>query len=332
MNSATFHVHFNSRREAHPVFHMTPELCKAALARRPDLAGKVHITTGWDLANAASALKTTAMLVTSMQVPREELRTMAPRLGSIHLIGAGVEYLRPFDWVPDGVTITNNRGIHHQKAGEYILMCVMMLNNRIPTLMNAQSRREWLPMFTDHLSGKVLLIIGVGHLGGAGARQARRFGLSVIGVRRSGRPHRYCDRVVDQTRLHDVLPDADFVVVAAPSTSATDGMIGEREFALMKRTVGFINFARARLVDYDALAERLRAGALGGAILDVFDPEPLPAESALWSVPNLLVTPHCSSDDRIRYIPETLDLVFENVARAIAGRKLLNRVDLIREY
>jgi glyoxylate/hydroxypyruvate reductase len=332
MNGAKFHVHFNSRREAHPVFHMTPELCKAALARRPDLAGKVRVTTGWDLANAAEVLKTAAMLVTSMQVPREELRTMAPRLRSIHLIGAGVEYLRPFDWVPDGVTITNNRGIHHQKAGEYILMCVMMLNNRIPTLMNAQSRRQWLPVFTDHLRDKVLLIIGVGHLGGAGARQAKRFGLSVIGVRRSGRPHRYCDRVVVQTRLHDVLPDADFIVVAAPSTSATDGMIGEREFALMKRTVGFINFARARLVDYDALAKRLRAGALGGAILDVFDPEPLPAASALWSVPNLLVTPHCSSDDRIRYVPETLDLVFENVARTIGGRRLLNRVDLIQEY
>jgi phosphoglycerate dehydrogenase-like enzyme len=109
-------------------------------------------------------------------------------------------------------------------------------------------------------------------------------------------------------------------------------MIGEREFALMKRTAGFINFARARLVDYDALARRLRAGALGGAILDVFDPEPLPAESALWSVPSLLITPHCSSDDRDRYIPETLDLVFENVARSIAGRKLLNRVDLVQEY
>ena len=179
MNSAKFHVHFNSRREAHPVFHMTPEVCKAALARRPDLAGKVRMSTGWDLANAAGVLKTATMLVTSMQVPREELRTMAPRLSSIHLIGAGVEYLRPFDWVPDGVTITNNRGIHHQKAGEYILMCVMMLNNRIPTLMNAQSRREWLPMFTDHLSGKVVLIIGVGHLGGAGARGIQHLPLTL---------------------------------------------------------------------------------------------------------------------------------------------------------
>jgi len=330
--SAKFHVHFNSRRQAHHVFHMTHAQCKAALARRRDLAGKVRITTGWDLENAPEALKTATMLVTSIQVPRENLRAVAPLLRSIHLIGAGVEYLRPFDWVPKGIEVTNNRGIHQQKAGEYILMCVLMLNNRVPTLMNAQSRREWRPLFTDHLKGKVLLIVGVGHLGGAGARLAKRCGLHVIGVRRRGRSHRYCDEVIDQAGLHKVLPRADFIVVTVPSTTATDGMIGTREFALMKKTAGFVNFSRAQVVDYRALAKRLRTGALGGAILDVFDPEPLPAESYLWTTPNLLITPHCSSDDLDRYIPMTLDLIFENVARSIAGRKLLNRVDLQREY
>jgi glyoxylate/hydroxypyruvate reductase A len=332
MKTGKFHVHFNSRREAHPVFHLTDELCKAALARRRDLAGKVRITTGWDLVNAAEALKTAAMLVTSMQVPRKNLRAMAPLLRSIHLIGAGVEYLRPFDWVPKGIEITNNRGIHQQKAAEYILMCVLMLNNRVPTLMNAQSRREWRPLFTDHLKGKTLLIVGVGHLGGAGARQAKRCGLYVIGVRRSGRSHRYCDEVVGQAGLHEVLPRADFIVVTVPSTSLTDGMIGKREFAMMKKTAGFVNFSRAQVVDYRALAARLRTGELGGAILDVFDPEPLPAESDLWTTPNLLITPHCSSDDLDRYVPTTLDLIFENVARSIAGRKLINRIDVEWQY
>src|SRR5262245_14893023 len=209
MKNETFHVHFNSRRQAHHVFHMTDAECKAALARRRDLAGKVRITTGWDLENAPEALKTATMLVTSMQVPRENLRAIAPFLRSIHLIGAGVEYLRPFDWVPKGMQITNNRGIHQQKAAEYILMCLLMLNNRIPTLMHAQSRGEWLPLFTNQLKGKTLLIVGVGHLGGAGARQAKGCGLHVIGVRRSGRPHRYCDEVVGPAALHEVLPRAD---------------------------------------------------------------------------------------------------------------------------
>jgi glyoxylate/hydroxypyruvate reductase A len=328
-----FHVHFNSRRGANPVFHMTESLLEAALARRRDLAGKVRITSGWDLDNVADAMKTANMFVTSMQVPRENLREIAPALTAIHFIGAGIETLRPFDWVPEGIEVTNNRGIHHQKAGEYILMCLLMLNNRIPALMNAQSRREWTPLFTDPVKGKTALIIGVGHLGGAGARQAKRCGLQVIGVRRSGRPHRYCDEVVGQGELHRVLPRADFVVVTVPSTSATDGMIGETEFSLMKKTAGFLNFSRARTVDYGALVRRLRQGELrSGAILDVFDPEPLPAESDLWQTPNLLITPHCSSDALTQYIPMTLDLVFENVARAMAGRKLLNRVNLQLEY
>ena len=100
----------------------------------------------------------------------------------------------------------------------------------------------------------------------------------------------------------------------------------------MKKTAGFLNFSRAQTVDYGALVRRLRSNELGGAILDVFDPEPLPAESDLWATPNLLLTPHCSSDDRDRYIPMTLDLVFDNVARAFEGRKLRNRINLSREY
>jgi phosphoglycerate dehydrogenase-like enzyme len=332
MKRPQYHVHFNSRREANPVFHMTDKLIKAAMARRPDLSGKIRVTSGWDLGGFSSAMKTANMFVTSVQIPRENLRETAPSLSAIHCIGAGIEYLRPFDWVPKGIEIINNRGIHRQKAGEYILMCLLMLHSRIPMLMNAQSRRKWLPLFTDHIKEKTVVIVGVGHLGGAGAQQAKRLGLHVIGVRRSGRPHRYCDEVVSQDGLHEVLPRADFIVVTAPSTPATDGMIGEREFGLMKNTAGFMNFARARLVDYQVLMRSLRKRALSGAILDVFDPEPLPRNSNLWTTPNLLITPHCSSDDLDRYIPMTLDLVFNNVARALVGRKLVNRIDIRRQY
>lgn len=325
-----FQIHFNSRRSSNPVFHMPDAAVRAAFSRRPDLVGKIDFTTGWDLEGAA--LKTASMLVTSMQVPRANLRDAAPLLRSIHFIGAGVEYLRPFNWVPKGITLTNNRGIHQQKAGEYILMCILMLNSRMPELMNAQARCEWLPLFADQLKGKVLLVVGAGQLGGAGAREAKRMGLHVIGIRRSGKPHRYCDEVFDQSHLHAVLPRADFIVVSAPSTAATDRMIGRAEFALMKRTAGFLNFARAQLVNYAALADALREGRLRGAILDVFDPEPLPSDSPLWATPNLIITPHCSSDDLGRYIPLTLDLVLENAARLLYGRKLLNVVNLKLEY
>src|SRR5215218_1752944 len=130
--SKLLHVHFDSRRAAHPIFHMTPALCEAALARRKSLARKVRLTYSWDLEGAAETFKTADAFV-GFRIPTEVVRTSAPDLKMIHLIGAGVEHLRPLDWVPKAVAITNNRGIHTQKAGEFILLSILMLNNRIPT-------------------------------------------------------------------------------------------------------------------------------------------------------------------------------------------------------
>ena len=123
-----------------------------------------------------------------------------------------------------------------------------------------------------------------------------------------------------------VLRRADFVVVTTPLTPETDNLIDRRRLDLMKPGAGLTNMSRARVVDYRALAEKLRWGSLAGAILDVFDPEPLPPSSPLWRTPNLIVTPHVSSDDDVAYVPPTLDLFFDNVRRYLAGRPLRNRV------
>ncbi|MCC6196447.1 MAG: D-2-hydroxyacid dehydrogenase [Burkholderiales bacterium] len=331
MASPKIHVHFDSRRLANPVFHMTEDLCRAALARRRDLTSKVRMTLGWDLEGAAEALATADVFV-GFRMPREAIRTQARKLKAIHLIGAGVEHLRPLDWVPPGVAITNNRGIHQQKAGEYMLLAALMLNNRIPTIVDQQRERKWRQLFTTAIAGKTVLIVGAGHLGTAGAKLLRRMGMHVIGVRRSGRPARFCHETHGPEALRNLLPRADIVLLTLPSTAETDGLIGAREFELMKTGAGFISFGRARVADYDAMSESLRSGKLSGAVVDVFDPEPLPEDSPLWRVPNLLITPHCSSDDAQAYIPMTLDLVFENVGNLIAGKQLRNRVNLAREY
>src|SRR5262249_28121970 len=157
-------------------------------------------------------------------------------------------------------------------------------------------------------------------------RDASRAGLRVIGVCRTGRNKPHFDEVVGAERLHEMIPQADFIVVCVPLTAATEGMFGRREFALMKPTAGFLNFSRLRVVNYDVLTKRLHARKLGGAVLDVFEPEPLPRKSSLWRTPNLLVTPHCSSDDLVGYVPATLDLVLENAARSLSKRPLLNVV------
>lgn len=329
--ASQLHIHFDSRRDADPVFHMTDELCRAALARRPELAGKVRMSASWNLEDIAAPLASADMLV-GFRMPKELIRERAPRLRNIHLIGAGVEHLRPLDWVPRSITISNNRGIHKQKAGEYILLALLMLNNYIPALATAQRENLWKPLFSTSVRGKTVLIVGAGRLGSAGAAEARKLGFHVIGIRRSAAANPDCDETYGPERLHEMLPRADFVLVTTPATAQTEGMIGRREFALMKEGAGFINFGRAKVCDYDALSDALRAGRLSGAILDVFDPEPLPASSPLWSVPNLFITPHCSSDDAADYIPLTLDLVFENAARLLTSQPLLNAVDLEREY
>jgi phosphoglycerate dehydrogenase-like enzyme len=131
--------------------------------------------------------------------------------------------------------------------------------------------------------------------------------------------------------LPKLLPKADFVVMCVPATDATKHLLGRREINMMRKGAGFINYSRADLVDYDALRERLIRGELS-AILDVFDPEPLPPTSPLWATPNLIMTPHCSSDDSEAYTPRTLDVVLGNVGRMIAGKPPINIVDGKLQY
>jgi glyoxylate/hydroxypyruvate reductase len=327
----TLHIHFDSRRQSDPVFHMTDALCAAALGRHPDLVGRVRLTTGWDLEGAAEVFSTADAFV-GFRIPTDLVRAGVGRLKFIHLIGAGVEHLRPLDWLPPSITLTNNRGVHRQKAGEFILMALLLLNNRVPSLMNAQAAHRWTQLFSSQAKGKTVLIVGAGNLGSAGAHEARKLGFHVIGVTRTGAKNADCDETFGADRLHELLPRADFVVVAVPSTARTDGMFGETEYALMKEGAAFVNFGRARVCDYAALSRHLRTGRISGAVLDVFDPEPLPADSLLWDVPNLLITPHCSSDDAQAYIPTTLDVVFDNVGRLLRGETLLNTVDPKLEY
>jgi phosphoglycerate dehydrogenase-like enzyme len=176
-----------------------------------------------------------------------------------------------------------------------------------------------------------LLIVGVGSIGGDAAEWATGFGLDVIGIRRSGKPRKGVRKMHRPVTLRALLPRADFVLVATPDTAETHQMLGRAEIALLKRGAGLVNIGRAGVVDYEALRERLQAGELS-AVLDVFDPEPLPSASRLWRTPNLIITPHSSLDDPGYYVPRTLDLIVENALRLADKKALRNRVDLKRQY
>jgi len=324
------HLHVENTAALGEVFEASPERVAEALARHAKLRGRLRITIGYDGDIYGKAIRSADILF-GWQFDRRDLAARAPNLKWIHAHGAGVNHLMPLDWLPPGAVLTNSRGVHGPKADEYTIMAILMLNNGLPRSVANQRRGRWEQLFNTAIAGKTLLIVGVGHVGGGAARWARRFGLKVIGIRRSGKPHPHVDAMHRPSALRRLLPKADFVLVTAPHTAESHHLIGRRELALMKDGAGLVNYSRAHLVDYKALAGHLRSGRLS-AILDVFDPEPLPRSSPLWKLPNLVITPHCSSDDRALYTPKTLDLVLDNVERLLAGKKLRNIVDPKRQY
>lgn len=257
--------------------------------------------------------------------------TAAPKLRLIYVTVAGVDRLAPFDWLPEGVLLLNNRGAH-AKGGEFAIMAVLMLMNHLPTLIAQQGAQRWQQHHGGVLEGKRLTVIGLGTLGGAAARHGKHFGMHVTGARAQHEPHPACDRVITTEDLDAVLPDTEFLVLACPLTPATRGLMDRRRLALLPRGAGVVNIGRGPVLDQNAICDLLEAGKLGGAVLDVFAEEPVPPGHRLWRTRNLILTPHVSSDDPANYIPRSLDIFFENLRARQAGRPLPNEVDLARGY
>lgn len=326
-----FHVHVENASTLMPVFIVRPDQYEQALARHPDVAERVRTTWGNDQDVYAREAKTADAMIT-YRFPHKTLAQDAPNLKLLQILGAGVDYLLPLDWVPGGVTVLTNSGAHVPKAAQSALMALMMLNARLPELNWSQRQRKWNRIFTSTLDGKSVLIVGVGAIGAGAAERAKQFGMHVVGIRRSGAPQPHVDRMHTPDELHALLPQADFVLVNTALTPETRFLFGEKEFGLMRKGAGFVNMSRGGLVDPAALDAALRSGHLSGAVIDVTYPEPPPPDWPYWETPNLLITPHVLSDDIEHYVPRTLDLFFDNVRSFLAGKPLTNRVDLGRNY
>lgn len=324
-------VHIENLRALPDLYHLTPERWSAACARHRAAARRVAVTFGWDGETLEQRLKE-ADIVIGIRSRIERLAERAPRLRWLHATLAGVDRLFPLDWLPPDVVLTNNHGAHGVKAGQFIRMALALLNARMPEIIANQHQRRWRQLFSPSIAGKTALIVGLGDLGQAAARAAKQNGLKVIGVSRTGKKIRHADAVHRTAALERLLPQADYVVLAVPLTPKTRNLLDRERLDRMKPTAGVINIARSAVADYGALADKLRRGELAGAVLDVVDPEPLPPESPLWDTPNLIITPHVSSDDSEHYMDITLDLWFANLERFLKGKPLKSRVDSRRGY
>lgn len=331
MATRKLHVHIENTRARPEIYHVSAERWAAACARHRGLGRRIEATIGWDGDILEDALKT-ADIVIGVRSRLERLAARAPRLKWLHATLAGLDSFYPLDWLPQDVIFTNNRGAHGAKAEQFVRMALAMLNSRMPEILANQHAHRWRQVFSPSIAGKTALVIGLGDLGQAAARAAKDLGLKVIGISRSGKKVRHADAVYTASRLDAVLPQADYVVMAVPLTAETRCLLNRTRLDLMKPTAGVINIARAQVADHEALAEKLRGTELGGAVLDVMDPEPLPPDSPLWETPNLMITPHISCDDADHYAGITLDLWFENLERFLRGKPLKNRVDPRRGY
>jgi len=263
----------------------------------------------------------------------------AKKLKWIHSTAAGVAQLMYPELRDSGILVTNPSGIFSVPMAEHTMGLLLALARNFPDSVRGQDHAKWAqqdlwdkPQHLTELNGQLLLIVGFGSIGREIAKRAKAFDMRVWGVTRSGQGDRaFAEQIFPATQLDEVLPQADFIVIAAPETSDTNHLIGAPQFARMKIGARLINVGRGSLLDEAALLQALETGALAGAALDVMQTEPLPADSPLWKAPNLFLTPHISAVSDRLWQRETA-LLMELLEHWFDGREMFNRVDFSRGY
>jgi len=261
------------------------------------------------------------------------------KLKWIHSTAAGVAQLMYPELRNSGILVTNPSGIFSVPMAEHVIGLLLALARNFPDSVRQQDRARWSqqelwdkPQHLTELNGKVLLIVGYGSIGREVAKRAKALDMRVWGVTRSGKADTaHAEKIFATAQLEEALPDADYVLIAAPETAETKHLIGAAQLAKMKRAARLINVGRGSLLDEAALIHALESGALSGAALDVVQGEPLPGESPLWRAPNLMLTPHTSAVSDRLWERETA-LLMELLERWFDGRELFNRVDFARGY
>ena len=312
--------------EGEKVFTIKNSHFEKAFKKFPEIKEKVEIFIDWDEDNFNSSMSNSDILLT-WNFPTSNLKKVSPNLKWIHCISAGIEHLLPLDWMFEGLVLTNNSGIHSEKAGEYGLMSVLMLHNHIPKIVSNQKNKKFVSLFSTPIAGKTIVVVGTGNLGGAMIRLLTPLGPKIIGINRKGGTVDGCSKVITVDKIDSILPEADILYLAIPETPGTKNLISRKRLDLLKTSCGIVNIGRQSTIDYDALCEKLRANKIAGAILDVFNPEPIELNSKLWEIPNLIITPHVSSDDGESYVRLTLELFTKNLKLFISNKPLINQVN-----
>ena len=305
---------------------ITKEEFEKGLSEYPEIRDKIEYLVDWDEDNYISSMKDADILL-GWQFPTKNIKTIAPKLKWIHVSSAGVNHLSPFDWMKKDLVLTNSSGVQSKKAGEFGLMSILMLQNQMTKIVTNQKNKEFVTLLSKPIEGFKVVVVGTGSLGGSMIKHISKLGAEVIGVNRKGNNVEGCSKVITFDKIDEVLNIADFLYLAVPETEETKGLINKERLDSLKPTCGIVNIGRQSVLDYEALRIKLEKNELAGAILDVFSQEPIPKSSNLWDTPNLVITPHISSDSKGNYIKMVLKIFFKNLKLFLDKKELTNQID-----
>ena len=270
----------------------------------------------------------------------DRILARSPRLMWVHSATAGVERVLTPAALERGLAITNARGVFSDPIAEYVLMMILAVSRRLPLLLELQRERTWQPLEGREMADVTVGIVGLGSIGRRVAELALTMGSRVVAIRRHTDPDAAETEQDELTALIDMLPptglpelmaQSDFVVLALPLTPETTNLFNADLLAHAKPGAWLMNIARGALVDERALVRAIRDGRLGGAVLDAFREEPLPADSELYATPNIIVTPHTSWSSG-RVLDRSIELFCDNLERFRRGEPLANLVDPTAGY
>lgn len=252
----------------------------------------------------------------------------------VHSLSAGLENSLFPELVASPLPMTNSRGVFARSLAEWVMLGCLYFDKLVPTLEALKAARDFRSIDVEELHGKTMGIVGYGRIGQLTAERAKAFGMKVIALRK--RPElSHGDHNIDGTytpeQLEKLMGESDFVVCAAPLTPDTEGLISARAIAAMKASAVFVNVGRGAVVDERALTVALQQKRIRGAALDVFETEPLPKESPLWDLDNVLISPH-SADHTATWLNDAMELFLENFDRFVQGHPLKNVVDKAAGY
>ncbi|MBD2629784.1 D-2-hydroxyacid dehydrogenase [Trichormus variabilis] len=256
----------------------------------------------------------------------------APSLRWHHAPNAGVNHILTPKYLERDLILTNGAGVHAIPIAEFVITYILAYAKHLPKLYHLQAEHNWqrgLPI--QELLDKTLLIIGAGGIGQEIAIRAKAFGMRIFGSSRHPKPLPNFDKLVGINEWKELLPEANFIVIATPLTQETKGIIDLETLRLFRPDAYLINIARGAIVDESALTKALQEGWIAGAALDTVFTEPLPPESPLWSLPNVFITPHCSGNSP-RVKERSLALFLDNLNRYLQGQPLRNVVDKTAGY